>query len=106
MYFVVTAFDGKDSEASTRRNKVREEHLEGIKKLIKERKHLYGVAMLDDDNNMIGSIIIVDYPSKEALISEWLDNEPYVTGNVWKEIDIKPCKIPDFFLDTSWIRTE
>ena len=103
MHFIITAFDGKDSEASMRRNKAREQHLAGIKKLIKGRKHLYAAAILDDDSNMIGSVLIVDYPSKEILINEWLDKEPYVTGDVWKEIDIKPCRVPDFLLDTNWI---
>jgi len=101
MHFLITAFDGKDSEASARRNNVRKQHLEGIKKLIKERKHLYAAAILDDENNMIGSILIVDYPSKETLMNEWLNNEPYVKGNVWQEIDIKPCIVPDFILDRS-----
>ena len=67
MYFVVTAFDSKDSESGKRRNSVREQHLENIKKLIKERKHLYGAAILNDDNNMIGSILIVDIRQKKFL---------------------------------------
>ena len=46
---------------------------------------------------------MVDYPSQEALENEWLKSEPYVTGDVWQEIDIKPCKIPEFFLDKSLI---
>jgi len=100
LHFVVIAYDGKDSEVSTRRNIVREKHLIGVRKLIKEQKHLYGAAILDDDDRMIGSVLIVDYPSKEILESEWLNNEPYVTGNVWQEITIKPCKVPEFFLDT------
>jgi uncharacterized protein YciI len=100
VHFVITAFDGKDSEAGTRRNNAREQHLEGVKKLIKERKHLYGAAILDGEGKMIGSIMIVDYPSREILVSEWLNNEPYVIGNVWQEIDIKPCKVPNIFLDT------
>jgi uncharacterized protein YciI len=52
---------------------------------------------------MIGSLIIVDYLSKKILENEWLNNEPYVIGNVWEEIDIKPCKVPDFILDKSLI---
>ena len=103
MQFIITAYDGKDSDASARRSKVREQHLEGVKKLIKEGRHLYGAAILDDDGKMVGSIMIVDYPSRETLTSEWLDSEPYVTGDVWRKIEIKPCRIPDFFLDKSWV---
>ena len=99
VHFIVTAYDGKDSEAAARRSNAREQHLAGVKRLMKERRHLYGAALLDDENRMIGSVMIVDYPSKEALMNEWLNSEPYVIGNVWKEIDIKPCRVPDFFLD-------
>jgi len=101
MYFIVTAYDGKDSEAPARRSSAREAHLAGIRKLAKERRHLFGAALLDDEENMVGSVLVVDYPSKKTLINEWLDNEAYVTGNVWQKIDIKPCRVPDFFLDTS-----
>jgi len=104
MHFLVTAYDGKDSEAPARRSNARERHLAGVKELIKEGRHLYAAAILDDDGRMAGSVLIVDYPSKEALMAEWLGREPYVTGNVWEEIDIRPCRVPDFFLDTSWIQ--
>jgi len=99
MQFVLTAFDGKDSEALARRMSVREQHLEGIKKAAGEGKHLFGGAILDDDGKMIGSVMIVDYPSKEVLFSEWLNNEPYVTGNVWQEIDIKPYRVAGVFME-------
>jgi len=102
MHFLITAFDSSDSEAGTRRASVREQHLEGAKKLVKERKLLCAAAILDDDSKMIGSVLIVDFPSKDVLLEEWLNKEPYILGNVWKEIDIKPCYVPDFLLDTSW----
>ena len=97
MQFLITAFDGSDSEALERRMKVREQHLEGVRKGIKEGKHLYGGAILDDDGKMIGSIMIVEYPSIEILKTEWLNNDPYVTDNVWEKIDIKPFRVPDIF---------
>jgi len=101
MQFIITAYDGKDGEAGLRRKNAREQHLAGVKKRTKERKHLFGAAILDEDKQMIGSVLIVDYPSKEILMSEWLRDEPYVTGNVWESIDIQPCIVPDFFLDTN-----
>ena len=104
MQFLITAYDGNDSEAGMRRSKARERHLEGVRKAVKEGRHLYGAAILDENNSMIGSIMIVDYPSKEILANEWLNNEPYVTGGVWKEIDVKPCKVPDVFVDRSFMQ--
>jgi uncharacterized protein YciI len=99
MQFLITAFDGKDSEAMTRRMNARPQHIENVKKAKAEGKHLYGGAILDDDGNMIGSVMIVKYPSKEILENEWLKNEPYIVGNVWQEIDIRPYKVADIFLN-------
>ena len=99
MQFILTAFDGKDSEAAARRMSVREKHLLGVQKAKEEGKHLFGGAILDENGNMIGSVMIVDYPSKEILYSEWLSDEPYITGNVWQEIDVKPFRVPDLFMN-------
>jgi len=99
MHFLITAYDSKDSDAPQRRQNVREQHLAGVKRLVKEGKHLFGAAILDDEGRMIGSLLVVDYPTKGALVSEWLDSEPYVLGQVWKDIEIKPCRVQDFFLD-------
>jgi len=98
MQFLVLAYDGDDKGARQRRMKVREQHLEGVREGIKEGKHLYGGAILDDEGNMIGSVMIVDYPSKEVLEKEWLDNEPYVTGDVWRKIDIQPFRVAEVFM--------
>ena len=98
MQFLVLAYDGDDKDARHRRMKVREQHLEGVREALKEGKHLYGGAILDNEGNMIGSVMIVDYPSKEILENEWLDNEPYVTGDVWRRIDIKPCRVAEVFM--------
>ena len=96
MHFVVTAFDGADSGAGARRSGAREGHLAGAEKMHRDGRLLYAAALLDDEGGMTGSIMIVDFPSKEALEREWLDDEPYVKGNVWKEIDVRPCRAPGF----------
>ena len=97
MQFLIIAYDGTDEKASERRLCVREKHLKGVEKNEEDGHHLYGAAILDEEGNMTGSIMIVDYPSKEALISEWLDSEPYVTENVWQKIEIKHCRVSDIF---------
>lgn len=50
-------------------------------------------ALLDDKGTMIGSFIVCDYPSREQLEIQWLDNEPYITGKVWQEVEIHPVFI-------------
>jgi len=98
MQFIIVAYDGKDDEALNRRMSVREQHLENVKIRKKAGEHLYGAALIDDNEKMIGSIMVVEYPSLDALHENWLKTEPYVVGDVWREIDIKPCKVPEIFI--------
>ncbi|WP_077211927.1 YciI family protein [Bacillus dakarensis] len=100
MQYIVTAYDGTDEKALDRRLAAREEHLESVKKRYKDGQHLYGAAILDDDGKMIGSMMVVDYPSREEL-DEWLKVEPYIVGNVWKEIEIQPCSVAPIFMKPS-----
>lgn len=40
---------------------------------------------------MIGSAVIVDFPSR-AELDDWLKNDPYVTGGVWQKIEVRPFR--------------
>ncbi len=92
MQFLLLAYDGTDTEALTRRLKVRDEHLRRISGLKKEGEFISGGAILDKEGKMIGSMIIYDYPDRQAL-DEMLKNEPYFTDGVWKKIEIKPFRL-------------
>lgn len=98
MQFLVTAYDGIDKGAMERRLSARDEHLDLVASMFKEGRHLYAAAIMDDNDKMIGSVLIVDFPSR-AELDEWLKVEPYVVGNVWDKIEIKPCKVGPMFLD-------
>ncbi|QUH19793.1 YciI family protein [Alkaliphilus sp. B6464] len=97
MQFIVTGYDGTDEAALERRLAARDEHVKLMDSMKKEKRFLYAAAILDDNEKMIGSILIVDFPTREEL-DEWLKIEPYIKGNVWKEIEVKPCKVPPLFL--------
>jgi len=45
---------------------------------------------------MNGSIMILEYPSEEALRAEFLSKEAYAVGNVWQKIEIHPHKAAPF----------
>ncbi len=92
MQFLLVAYDGTDAGALDRRMKVREEHLRGIPPLIDSGNFLFGGAILDDDGKMIGSMIVYEYPDRQAL-DEMLKNEVYITGGVWQTIDIRPYRL-------------
>ncbi|MCK5127880.1 MAG: hypothetical protein KAR42_16605 [candidate division Zixibacteria bacterium] len=96
MQFVVIAYDGTDEQALERRMAVREEHIKKGKELFEAGKWLYAAGILDDDGQMVGSMIICDYESKEQMHSEWLESEPYITGDVWKTLLIDRTAVAPF----------
>ncbi|HSA51406.1 MAG TPA: YciI family protein [Yinghuangia sp.] len=99
MQYLVIAYDGKDDGALDRRLRVREAHLRLGDEMAAAGRHLFGTAILDDEGRMIGSMLVVDYASR-AELDAWLAQEPYVVGDVWREIEIKPCRVgPSFQVD-------
>ena len=97
MYFMLLGFDGTDSEAPARRAAARPAHLENIKILKESGNIIYGGALLDEEGNMNGSILILDYPSEEVIRAEFLATEPYATEDVWRTIEIRKHRPADMF---------
>jgi uncharacterized protein YciI len=91
MQFLIIAHDGKDPGALERRMAVREAHLANVRPLKAKGHILIGGAILDEGGRMIGSTVIADYPDRAAL-DAWLQNDPYVTGGVWQEIEVRPFR--------------
>jgi uncharacterized protein YciI len=91
MQFLVIARDGTDDEAIERRRGVRPSHLEAIQPLVDARHVLVGGAILNEADEMIGSMLLVDFPDRQAL-DAWIEADPYVTGGVWKEIEVSPYR--------------
>ncbi|HEY9679243.1 MAG TPA: YciI family protein [Drouetiella sp.] len=92
MQFIVVGRDGSDTEALNRRMAARQAHIEGFEDGRKKGTFLYAAAMLDDEGKMIGSTVICDFESR-AELDAWLKKEPYIVGDVWKTVDITPCKV-------------
>jgi len=97
MHFIIIAYDGTDDQALERRLAARDDHLSSIKKLKAAGKMLYAVAILDEKEKMTGTVIVSDFDSRDEL-DAWLKEEPYVIGNVWEKIEVKPCLVPPLFL--------
>jgi uncharacterized protein len=96
MQFIILGYDGSDSEAPQRRLAARGEHLKMAEEMYKEGKILYAAAILNNENQMIGSMILCDYPSREKMEEEWLKREPYLLSGVWVRTEILPAKTPPF----------
>ena len=79
-----------------RRMKARDAHIALGDKLVAENKLIYGGAMIDDSGNMTGSMLVCNFESRQQL-DDWLKIEPYVTENVWDDIEITEFRIGPSF---------
>lgn len=95
MQFVIIAKDGTDAEALQRRFDAREAHIQNTEQNMQHM--IMGVATLNDNEDMNGSVMVVDFPSREEL-DKWLKSEPYVTEKVWDGITVLPCKVGPSFI--------
>ncbi len=91
-HFLIIARDGADSDALKRRMAAREVHIADFKSGLASGQNLIGGALLNDQEDMCGSMLVVDFPSRAAL-DEWIAQDAYVTGNVWQDIEIIPFKL-------------
>ncbi len=94
MQFVIIGLDGTDEKASERRAKARQAHIDMGEELRLSGNMWYGAALLHDDGSMKGSMILVDFPSDKEL-RDWLDKEPYVVSEVWKDITVHKSNTRD-----------
>ena len=92
MQFLVLAYDGTDAQALQRRLAAREAHLAGANALKQSGNLITGGAILDDNEKMIGSAMFVAFNSRDEL-DQWLQTDPYVTGDVWREIKVQPVRL-------------
>ena len=91
MLYVIHAYDYTDEQALQRRLNVRPQHLDTVRQLKAEGHFVIGGALLNPDDQMIGSMMVVDF-ADETSLHQWLDNDPYVQGRVWEKIDVKPFR--------------
>lgn len=92
MQFLLVAYDGTDPGAPDRRMKSRPEHLEKIAVVKKAGQFLCGGAILNDEGNMIGSMILYEAENRLEL-DKMLENEPYIYNKVWEKIEIRPFRM-------------
>jgi len=92
MQFLITAFDGKDAEAKDRRASARPAHIAAATELKETGNIIVGGAILDENEEMIGSTLCVEFDSREDL-DEWLANDPYVTEGVWQDITVQSIRL-------------
>ena len=90
--FIIYALDHIDNDAFNRRMAARPAHLERMKSLRDNNNYVLGAAILDENEKMIGSNIILQFET-EAAFYDYLKTEPYVLGAVWGNIKINKTRV-------------
>lgn len=94
MQFVIIGLDGTDKDAPARRQKVRQDHIKKGDELLASGNLWYGAALLHDDGSMKGSMYVMSFDSEEDLQS-YLKTEPYITGDVWRDVAVHKSNTRD-----------
>ena len=90
--YLVTAWDYTDPQALERRMAARTAHLEGAKRLKEQGNFILAGAMLNANQEMIGSTMVLQFETPEAL-EHWKAHEPYILQKVWEKISIHPLRV-------------
>ena len=84
MQFVITAYDYENN--LDQRMMVRGRHIANMERL--GSRVILGGGLLDEEGRMKGSVLVLDFDSREDL-EEYLRTEPYNTDHVWEKIDVE-----------------
>lgn len=99
MHFLILGYDGTDPSAPQRRLAARPAHLALFKDMMEQGVFQYGAAILNEEGQMAGSMIVCDFPSRADLEARWLSKEPYVLGDVWRRVEVHRAQVPPFVLE-------
>lgn len=94
MQFLLTAYDYTDEKALERRMNAREAHLQRAMDQKEDGTFLLGGALLNAEGQMCGSMILFDVPNR-AYLDVLLEEEPYLTQQVWEKVTIEPFRLAD-----------
>jgi len=88
MQFMIKAYDGVNK--LEKRMSVRTQHLENMAAV--KGKVLCAGGLLDDEGRMKGSLLIMDFDTRE-LLDEYLETEPYIVSQVWEKVEVEPMNV-------------
>ena len=88
MQYLITAYDGENKLEE--RMRVRPQHLENMAGI--DGKVVCAGGLLDEDGKMKGSVLIMDFDSKEKL-DAYLAGEPYITEDVWEKVTVERMNV-------------
>lgn len=75
-----------------RRAELRPAHAANARELHEKGQLLAGGRVLDDAGSIIGSMMIVEFPTR-AEVDAWLAKEPYAVGKLWKDVNVRIVQV-------------
>lgn len=87
MHFAVIAQDDKRAGTLEKRLNARAAHMSGLREMKADGRVVDGGAILDRDGNMVGSVMLLNFPDRASL-DAYIATEPYQRQGVWGNVDI------------------
>lgn len=94
MHFLLIAQDHPGQPE--RRQNARAAHLAMAERLAAEGTLVHAGALLYEDGAMVGSALVYQTESREAL-DTLLNDEPYIQQDVWRDVQITEYRPAPFF---------
>ena len=88
MQVIIRACDGENM--LEKRMAVRCRHPENLSRI--EGKILCAGGLLDEDGKMKGSVLVMDFPGRQAL-DRYLSTEPYIQEKVWEKVEVENMNV-------------
>ena len=88
MQIIITAYDGQNM--LEKRMEVRPRHLQNLATI--KGKILCAGGLLDEEGKMKGSVMVIDFDSRECL-DEYLKSEPYIKEKVWEKVTVESMNV-------------
>lgn len=88
MQYMIKAYDGENM--LDRRMEVRPRHLENMAKV--KGKVICAGGLLDEEGRMKGSVLIMEFETKD-LLDEYLNTEPYIVEKVWEKVEVERMNV-------------
>ncbi|MBQ9697686.1 MAG: hypothetical protein IJV46_04025 [Acidaminococcaceae bacterium] len=88
MQYIITAYDGVNM--LEKRMEIRPRHLQNISQV--KGKVLCAGGLLDEEGKMKGSVLVMEFDSRE-LLDEYLKSEPYIAEKVWDKVTVEPMNV-------------
>lgn len=91
MMFLVIAKDADGPDVLSRRQRVRDAHLQNLEPYLAGGQVVLGGAILNDTGEPCGSALITDFETREAL-EAFLQADLYAREGVWESFEIYPFR--------------